>query len=719
MEKTIIREGYVKVGKIVGRNMKRKYLRLKCASGRTTLAQIEYFDDEKQATKKSTPNKVIPMRLVAAVHKIETNSPLKSPSLIPYHIKLELIKDKERTHDVYFELDVKENFDDWVCDLEFLVRLPELKIPISMIPLYDCRSPFDLSIVERGQFEDACPVYIIRRELGESSKFEQPNVILALRKNVVLFLDMQTGGQLLAYDIQFLRRCGNWQQLIFIEAGRKSVTGEGYLWMYVESAVLAKSIYASLSSIMGSGGNKRMERNLSWNQYCSGVFRCQGSASKREFAHNSLPPLPSLQEPLYQNYDVRRHHSLTDGSQNASDFTEHECKRLSSEGVFFSDLSVLPSARSSALTERSSYTSCSSVLTQETSVSISSDMSSICEGTATLDRKKFRFRRKKSGPSKIKSYFKVGNSTFYKRDSLANAILDSPLPSTAPLYQTPSNISIGPPLYQTLPSNRPRVDLFSEQQYNLYKLVSNNQQVDFSQRRDLYDHLELSGSSGEHADTKTTSDPSLSRFRAKTWPEVQGTECSPEAPYMKMQSTTPLPRNCPFSYISGVSAKEQQLRNMSTQISPRVTDFLSRIGSNQISESNAVYEVMSHPGSLSDDVISQSDSKRSSLNSTHSQPVFHSPDYMNQDFLIQPSHAPAYLQALSAKDSTSGIQKKLHYITLNHEDAPHASSAGSAVCASEMRTEYDLIDHMASRVLHETCTHHRNNNNNSCREGKK
>ena len=711
MEKTIIREGYVKVGKIVGRNMKRRYLRLKCATSNTILAHIQYFDDEKQARKKNTPNKVIPMRSIASVHKIETNSPLKSPSIVPFHIKLELIKDRDKLHDIYFELDPRENFDDWVSDLEFLVRLPELKIPISLIPLYDCRSPFDLSLVEREEFEDACPVCIIKRELGGSSYFDQPNVILALKKNVILFLDMQTGSQLLAFDIQFLRRCGNWQQLIFVEAGRKSVTGEGYLWMYVESVALAKCIYSSLSSIMGSAGNKRMERNLTWKQYCSGVSMKSNNNinNTAKSSHNSLPiSLASLQEPLYLNDDVRRHRSVTDGNQLAGTRLSQETNR-----VFFSETACPLDARSSAFTDRTSYTSWSSALTQESNLSVESDVynSEANYKSATLDRKRFRFGKRKSRDSKNSKYFRVGNSTFYNGNSLADVILDTPLPPSTPIYQAPSNLPVGPSLYHTLPSNIPRAALFSDQQYNLYKLVSSNRKVDFSQSletpgaTDIYDHL---GS--------TQAPAAVSRLRANTWPDTQYSEAGQEDSYMRMESTdSPVPASNPFSYIKGVSAREELL-NMSAQVSPRVRDFLTGLQASQVTESTEdLYEVMSHPGSLADDVISlnNGDSKRSSLNSVQSQPVFNSPDYINQDFVIQANQAAAYLQSLSVKETDFVQKKRLNYITLKHDGTPVQSSSSPG----EQKTEYDLIDHKASKVMFETVVHHRNNNNN--KEAKK
>ena len=700
MEKTIIREGYVKVGKIFGRNMKRKYLRLKCASTTTILAHIAYYDDEKQARKKNTPNKVILMRDIAGVHKIETNSPLKSPSMVPYHIKLELVKDRDKLHDIYLEIDPRDNSDDWVSDLEFLVRLPELTIPVSHIPLYDCRSPFDMSIVERGEFEDACPVYVIKKELGGSSYFEQPNVILALKKNVILFLNMQTGEQLLAFDIQFLRRCGNWQQLIFVEAGRKSVTGEGYLWMYVECVSLAKCIYSSMSSIMGSGGNKRMERNLTWKRYCSGVLmKTHNNNNMTKSSHNSLP---NSQDLLYLNNDVRRHHSLADANKQAD-------SRLSDEGVFFSEHGVLRDARSSAFTDRTSYASWSSAMTQESNLSISSDMSNSDTGykCSTLDRRRFKFGKRKSRSSKDSKYFKVGNSTFYNENSIADAILDTPLPPSAPIYHVPCNLPILPPLYQTHPSNRARAALFSDKQYDLYKLVSNNQKVDFSQSletprtTDIYDHLDTNQN-----DTQATNQP---RLRANTWPDVQYTDSSQEDSYMKMEPPeSSVPPLNPFSYLNGMSVKSELL----AQVSPRVRDFLTDLRSHQLSESTEdLYEVMSHPGSIADDVISLSsmDSKRSSLHSIQSQPVFNSPDYMNQDFVIQANQAAAYLQSLSFSDKDTLKKKKLNYITLKHGEGIPIQSTNSN---GELRTEYDLIDHKASKVMFETVIHHRNNNNN-------
>ena len=699
----------MKVGKIVGRNMKRRYLRLKSATSNSILAHIQYYDDEKQARKKNTPNKVIPMRAIASVHKIETNSPLKSPSIVPFHIKLELIKDRDKLHDIYFELDPKENFDDWVSDLEFLVRLPELKIPISLIPLYDCRSPFDLSLVERDEFEDACPVCIIKRELGESSYFEQPNVILALKKNVIIFLNMQTGSQLLAFDIQFLRRCGNWQQLIFVEAGRKSVTGEGYLWMYVESVTLAKCIYSSLSSIMGSTGNKRMERNLTWKQYCSGMLmKSNNNNNTAKSSHNSLPiSLAGLQEPLYLNDDVRRHHSLTDGSQLAG-------TRLSQEpgGVFFSETACPRDARSSAFTDRTSYASWSSVLTQESNLSVESDVSIPDYKSATLDRKRFRFGKRKSRCSKNSKYFRVGNSTFYNGNSLADVILDTPLPPKSPIYQVPSNLPLGPSLYQTLPSNIPRAALFSDKQYNLYKLISSNRKVDFSQSletprsTDIYDHLDTT-----QVSAAGSQGAAVCRLRANTWPDTQYAEPGPEDSYMKMGPTdSPVAASSPFSYLQGVSGKEELLR-MTEQASPRVRDFLAGLQGNQLSEStDELYEVMSHPGSLADDTISlgSRDSKRSSLNSVQSQPVFNTPDYINQDFVIQANQAAAYLQSLSLKETESARKKKLNYVTLKHDGTPVQSNSSSG----EAKTEYDLIDHKASKVMFDTVVHHRNNNNN-------
>ena len=708
MEKTIIREGYVKVGKIVGRSMKRKYLRLKCASSNTILAHIEYYDDEKQARKKNTPNKVIPMRSIASVHKIETNSPLKSPSMVPFHIKLELIKDKDKLHDIYFELDPKENFDDWVSDLEFLVRLPDLKIPISLIPLYDCRSPFNLSLVDREEFEDACPVCIIKREIGESSYFEQPNVILVLKKNVILFLDMQTGSQLLAFDIQFLRRCGNWQQLIFVEAGRKSVTGEGYLWMYVESVGLAKCFYSSLSSIMGSAGNRRIEQKLTWKQYCNGVLM---KTNNNKSSHNSLPvSLGCSQEPLYLNDDVRRHHSLTDGRPLAG-------TRLSQEhnGVFFADTACPQDARSSAFTDRSSYASWSSVLTQESNLSVESDMSTpdTKYKSATLDRKRFRFGKRKSRCSKNSKYFRVGNSTFYNGNSLADVILDTPLPPKSPIYQVPSNLPLGPSIYQTLPSNIPRAILFADNQCNLYKLVSSNRKVDFSQSletprsTDIYDHL-----SESQASAAGTQCAAVCRLRANTWPDAQYTDSVQEDSYMRMESTdSPVSASNPFSYLQGVSAREELL-NKSAQVSPRVRELLTELQANQLSEStDDLYEVMSsHPGSLADDAISLNsrDSKRSSLNSVQSQPVFNSPNYINQDFVIQANQAAAYLQSLSVKETDSVQKKKLNYVTLKHDGTPIQTNNSNG----EQKTEYDLIDHKASKAMFETVVHHRNNNNN-------
>ena len=701
MEKTIIREGYVKVGKIVGRNMKRKYLRLKCASTNTILAHVEYYDDEKQARKKNTPNKVIFMRDIAGVHKIETNSPLKSPSMVPYHIKLELVKDRDKLHDIYFEIDPRDNSDDWVSDLEFLVRLPELTIPISHIPLYDCRSPFDISIVEREEFEDACPVYVIKKELGGSSYFEQPNVILALKKNVILFLNMQTGAQLLAFDIQFLRRCGNWQQLIFVEAGRKSVTGEGYLWMYVECVSLAKCIYASLSSIMGSGGNKRMERNLTWKQYCSGVYVKTNNNNVMKSSHNSLP---NSQELLYLNCDVRRHHSLVDANKQADSRLSEE-----SQGVFFSEPGVLMDARSSAFTDRTSYASCSSVMTQESTLSVSSDMSNSDTGhqCATLDRRRFKFGKRRSRGSKDSKYFRVGNSTFYNGNSLTDAILDTPLPPSTPIYQVPCNLPIPPPLYQTLPSNRARAALFSDKQYDLYKLVSNNQKVDFSQSLEtprttnIYDHLDTN-----QGNTQASNPPATTRLRANTWPDVQYTDSSQEDSYMRMEPPeSSVPPINPFSYLNGMSTKSELL----AQVSPRVRDFLTDIHSHQLSESTEdLYEVMS----VADDVTSLSsmDSKRSSLHSIQSQPVFNSPDYMNQDFVIQANQAAAYLQSLSLSDRDTLKKKKLNYITLKHGEVIPIQSTSSN---GELKTEYDLIDHKASKVMFETVIHHRNNNNNN------
>ena len=115
--------------------MKKKYLLLRCASQKSMNAQLEVYDDHKQVRKKSSPNSVIFMKSVAGVKRIEApvafGSTLKDCGCF---IRLDVSTDRGGVEEVYLSLDNRDLFEDWLTDLEFLVRLPDLIIPLPYVP---------------------------------------------------------------------------------------------------------------------------------------------------------------------------------------------------------------------------------------------------------------------------------------------------------------------------------------------------------------------------------------------------------------------------------------------------------------------------------------------------------------------------------------------------------------------------------------------------------
>ena len=117
--------------------MKKKYLLLRCASEMSMSAQLEVYDDQKQV-RKNSPNGVISMKAVAGVKRIET--PVASGASLKdggCFIRLDVNTDKGAVEEVYLSLDNRDLFEEWLTDLEFLVRLPDLIIPLPHVPKRD------------------------------------------------------------------------------------------------------------------------------------------------------------------------------------------------------------------------------------------------------------------------------------------------------------------------------------------------------------------------------------------------------------------------------------------------------------------------------------------------------------------------------------------------------------------------------------------------------
>ncbi|KAI6652132.1 Insulin receptor substrate 2 [Oopsacas minuta] len=270
---TVIREGYVKKGKVLGKAMKKKYLVLRCASEMSRTAQLEVHDDAKQVKKMSTPNSVVSMKSVAGIKRIE--APILSGATLRdggNFIRLDIQSDRAGVEELYLGIDNRDMFEDWLTDLEFLIRLPELVIPLSFIPKRELpltqQTSINKAIFGDIEFEDACPVETLQIELGLKWQFNNHFFILVLTRTSLSFLDPHSGLHALTYNIHNLRRCGHWQKLVFIESGRRTDTGPGYLWLYVHSKVLAKNFYSTLSNIMGSTHNLLVtQRFLCWDKF--------------------------------------------------------------------------------------------------------------------------------------------------------------------------------------------------------------------------------------------------------------------------------------------------------------------------------------------------------------------------------------------------------------------------------------------------------------------
>ena len=101
-------------------------------------AQLEMYDDQKQVRKKASPNSVISMKSVAGVKRIE--APMASGATLKdggCFIRLDVNSDRGGVEEVYMSLDNRDLFEEWLTDLEFLVRLPDLIIPLSHVPKRD------------------------------------------------------------------------------------------------------------------------------------------------------------------------------------------------------------------------------------------------------------------------------------------------------------------------------------------------------------------------------------------------------------------------------------------------------------------------------------------------------------------------------------------------------------------------------------------------------
>lgn len=205
--------------------MKKKYLVLRCASEMSMTAQIEVHDDPKQVKKKSVPNNVVSMKSVTGVKRIET--PVSSGATLRdggNFIRLDIQTDRAGVEELYLSLDNREVFEDWLTDLEFLVRLPDLIIPLSFVPKRELPLTQQTSInkaifgeIEFGSkltsyshvtslmlpfsVEDACPVETLQTELGIKWQFNNRFFILVLTRTTLAFLDPHTGLHALTYNV--------------------------------------------------------------------------------------------------------------------------------------------------------------------------------------------------------------------------------------------------------------------------------------------------------------------------------------------------------------------------------------------------------------------------------------------------------------------------------------------------------------------------------------
>ena len=113
--------------------MKKRYLVLRSAGEMNKTAQLEFYDDQKQTKKK--PTSVIPLTSVTCVKRIETTSKVSASSKEGgYFIRVDIKLDRDTVEELYLGVETRDQFEDWLSDLEFLARLPDLVIPLSIHP---------------------------------------------------------------------------------------------------------------------------------------------------------------------------------------------------------------------------------------------------------------------------------------------------------------------------------------------------------------------------------------------------------------------------------------------------------------------------------------------------------------------------------------------------------------------------------------------------------
>ena len=138
-------------------------------------AQLEIHDDAKQVRKKSVPSNVVSMKSVTGVKRIE--APVASGATLRdggNFIRLDIQTDRVGVEELYLSLDNREVFEDWLTDLEFLVRLPDLIIPLSFVPKRE------LPLTQQTSISKA-----IFGEIEFGSKLTSYNLIILLIDSII------------------------------------------------------------------------------------------------------------------------------------------------------------------------------------------------------------------------------------------------------------------------------------------------------------------------------------------------------------------------------------------------------------------------------------------------------------------------------------------------------------------------------------------------------